>query len=407
MTALRDRLLEFVDQLRRAEVRISVAETLDAMQAVAAAGFERTRMREALAAALIKDEADRPVFDRTFVKFFGRSRSSVAREPQSRSGARAASGGDPQSAAGDPARQTPDHDSESSKLILRPNSPKPEKIESSRAGERESAQRRAQSSSAEREGEGEKQFAAGEGSEAMRHARLASVDRVPFERYSQLEYEIARDALAIVIRRFRARLGRRLRIARRGRIDFRRTIRAAIQRGGSFIDLRMRARRPRHIDIVLVADISGSVRYAATLMLELMAGVRECFHRVRSFVFIDHLAEAGFEEGHLTMTPALDPYARSDFGRVLGELWDQRGELLGPATLLIIMGDARNNRRTARADLIAAIAHQCRAVYWLNPESGARWNTGDSAIKQYAPHVRAVLPAQTLVTLERALAELV
>jgi uncharacterized protein with von Willebrand factor type A (vWA) domain len=245
------------------------------------------------------------------------------------------------------------------------------------------------------------------GLEAHRQARLAAVERTPFERYTELEYEVAHELLMLLVRRFRVRLGRRLRHARRGRVDFRRTIRAALQRGGAMIDLRMRARRPRHVDLVILADISGSVRHAATLMLELVAGVRESFHRVRSFVFIDHLAEAGFEDGHLVMTPALDPYARSDFGRVLAELSERRDELLGPATLLIIMGDGRNNRRPARADLLAEIAHRCRAVYWLNPEAPERWGTGDSAINQYARHVAALLPSGTLRELERGLLEAV
>ena len=75
-------------------------------------------------------------------------------------------------------------------------------------------------------------------------------------------------------------------------------------------------------------------------MLELMAGARGCFRRVSSFVYVDHLAEADFEEGHLVMTPALDLYARSDFGRVLGELWQRRTGLLTRSTIVVIMGDA-------------------------------------------------------------------
>src|SRR5277367_2283351 len=73
MIGLRDAILELITDLRTAGVRISVAESLDAMRAVAAAGIERRRMREALAAALIKEEADRGVFDETFARRFGGS----------------------------------------------------------------------------------------------------------------------------------------------------------------------------------------------------------------------------------------------------------------------------------------------------------------------------------------------
>src|SRR5579864_5039978 len=72
MSTFSDELLRFVGELRAAQVPVSVAETLDAMRAVAAAGLaDRVRVREALAAALIKDEADRSSFDEVFARFFG------------------------------------------------------------------------------------------------------------------------------------------------------------------------------------------------------------------------------------------------------------------------------------------------------------------------------------------------
>jgi len=140
------------------------------------------------------------------------------------------------------------------------------------------------------------------------------------------------------------------------------------------------------------------------LMLELMAGAHGCFRRVSSFVYVDHLAEADFEQGHLVMTPALDLYARSDFGRVLGELWQRRTGLLTRNAIVVIMGDARNNRLPPRIDVVREIARTCRAVVWLNPEDEARWGTGDSVIKQYAREVNVLAPARNLRQLQAALA---
>ena len=245
------------------------------------------------------------------------------------------------------------------------------------------------------------------GLEAGRAAALRAIERMPFAAYSDAEYGAARDALAVIRRRFRIRVARRLRIASAGRIDFRRTIRAALQHGGALGDLRFRARRPRHVDLLILADLSGSVKYASTLMLEIVAGARECFRRMRSLVYIDRIAEAGFERGHLVMTPPLDLYARSDFGRVLGEVRDRRAALLSRTTVIVIMGDGRNNRRPARADLLRDLARTCRAVFWLNPEPPARWNTGDSAIRQYAREVTAMIECANLRDLERGLARVV
>lgn len=416
MKTLRDELVRFVTELRSAGVRVSVAETIDAMNAVAASGLERGRMREAMAAALIKDEADRPAFDQLFSTFFpgaARRTGDGRIKPGDHSTAAPGFGrGENASMRSRPVEEEPHKLGEREKAARKKVQPadqeaahKPQSVEREEEQEARGGQQAGQPASTPR---GEPKSAARAGNrpaagEAGTQARLREVERKPFADYSALEFEQARDALALLVRRFRVRLGRRLKIARRGRIDFRRTIRASIQRGGALAELRYRARRPRHIDLVILADISGSVRYASELALELTAGARAFFRRVRSFVYIDHLAEADFEQGHLVMTPALDLYARSDFGRVLAELWERRGELLSRATVMVIIGDGRNNRRPARADLIREMARTCRAVIWLNPEERERWGTGDSAIFQYEKEVNALIASRDLRELQDGL----
>jgi hypothetical protein len=419
MARLRDQLVNFIAALRDAGVRVSVAESIDAMNAVAAVGLERARMHEALAAALIKDEADRSIFDEAFNRFFAAPRAARGEHPDQRgdqisaAAGRGRPGENPSPRDDAPPRKpdqardgalSSDHDEKSPLSDTKPS----KKIAAAR---RDDAEGKDADRNSDRMRGREERGAADSreesptpGIDAARVARIRAIERRPFDQFSDFEYDEAREALAPLIRRFRIRLGRRLRLAKTGRIDFRRTIRAAMQRGGALIDLNFRARRPRHVDLVILADISGSVRYAAQLMLELMAGARGCFRRVSSFVYVDHLAEADFEQGHLVMTPALDLYARSDFGRVLGELWERRTGLLTRGTIVVIMGDGRNNRLPARADVVREIARTCRGVIWLNPEDPARWGTGDSAIKQYAREVKALVPARNLRELQVALA---
>ena len=405
MSTLGNELLRFINQLREADVRVSIAETIDAMNAIAAAGLERTPMREALAATLIKDEDDRHIFDEIFAIFFASGRQHTddgRRKPGDHSSA-APGAGNVESESPRTAREDK-RPSESANQNREP----PEESQNGRASEideprgSESSKHQEDSAGAANESE-EAGLDKHDGSQSGQRAQLNKILRTPFEQYSDLEYDQARDALAPIARRFRVRLGRRLKMARRGRLDFRRTIRSSIQRGGTLSDLHFRARRPRHIDLLIVADISGSVRYSSTLMLELIAGAADFFRRVRSFVFVDRIAEAEFEGRHLVMTPPLDLYARSDFGRVLGELWERRGELLNRASVLVIMGDGRNNRRPARADLIREMARTCRAVIWLIPEERERWGTGDSAIFQYAREVSALVASRNLRELEDAL----
>jgi len=419
-------LLRFVGELRLAAVPVSVAETLDAMRAVGAAGFaHRALMREALAAALVKDEADRESFDEVFARFFGAGAGAVraAGRRDARSRTASALGGGP-SEQGASARTR----AERARADAPPHGGAPQSAPPQSKYQPEAASAKAPAASGNatpREGAaaaegsgvpqdaappGERAAQAGAGGEAdepgldaRRQAEIRKAQRAPFAAYTDLEYEAARDALAPLARRFRLKLGRRLHAAPRGRVDFRRTIRASLQRGGVLAELRFRARRPRHVDLLILADVSGSVRYCSALMLELVAGVNERFRRVRSFVFIDHLAEAEFADGHVATDPALDLYARSDFGKVLGELCERRSELLSRTTLMVILGDGRNNRRPARADLLRDLRRLCRAVVWLIPEPVERWGTGDSAIYQYVHQIDTLHQCANLGELERSL----
>lgn len=388
---IRARLHEFVVRLRVAGVRISVAESLDAVAAVAAAGLERAHLREALSASLIKDEADRATFDREFERFF-RARAigtHPARQGQSWQGMAGAHGQG--QAGGGPPRPRQPEPSAGSRLRAQPRT---EKRQAEKSGGPE------QASKTDKRAEHE-----GQATSAMpgHLARQRAALNRPLASYTELDYEAAEQTLALLRRRFRLRLGRRLKHARRGRVDIRRTIRAAVSRGGTLIDLKWRARRPRRFDLLILGDVSGSVRYASALMLALIAGARDFFRRVDSFVFIDRLAEAGFEQGHLVMTPPLDLYARSDFGRVLNELLATHRRRLTPATVIVILGDGRNNRRPPRADLLLQARRSCHALLWLTPEPRERWGTGDSAIAAYARVADALIECRDLRALELGL----
>src|SRR6266542_3711913 len=65
------RILEFIGDLRRAEMRISPSEALDALAASAEIGLEdRETFKSALATTLVKESRDLPTFDRLFDLYF-------------------------------------------------------------------------------------------------------------------------------------------------------------------------------------------------------------------------------------------------------------------------------------------------------------------------------------------------
>jgi uncharacterized protein with von Willebrand factor type A (vWA) domain len=358
---VRAALTELVEELRVAGLPISLAESIDALRAAAAAGVEREPLREALAAALVKDEIDRPTYDEVFERFFT-ARASESRRRKGVRQAGATTGAGRGEEAGGMAKR-------------REEKPKP--ADRPQAAEARDVERKRGDTLREREIE--------------RRRRRRRILTRPFRELEPLEADEMPALAEELAHRFRGRLRRRLGAGRRGRLDFRRTLRRSIARGGVPFDLELRRRRPGPIDLVALCDVSGSVRHATDFFAAILAPCRDLLRSLRVFVFVDHAVEATFEAGRLVPHAPVDFHAFSDHGQALLELERQAGAVLGRNALLVVLGDARNNRRPARADALRRLRSRVRALWWLVPEPRARWATGDSALESYRPYCDQVL----------------
>lgn len=362
---MKDRLLGFFAALRQAGLAPSVGETLDAAAAVRLAGIERSVLREALAAALVKDHAERATFDDVFDQHFALpAAAGRARRPHTpREGDGSGRGGE---GAGR-GRPTPE----------------------GRRGERPRDEPRT-----------------GHESRARELAQRRALAAKPFRDMQPDEIEALDDLVADLGRRLRSRFARRQRRVRGGRVDMRRTIRRALSRGGVPVELMFRAPRPGKSDLLALVDVSYSTATAAEFLLSLLAPARRYFRRVTLLAYVDRPCSVSFEAGHIVPHEPLDLNARSDFGNVLKRLEERWDVAVGRNTVLLILGDARNNRRPPRGDLLHRLHQNARRVVWLNPEPVARWNTGDSVMATYARHADAVLAAWSPATLAAALGDL-
>ena len=72
---MQKRMLEFIRALRAAGLRLSLAESQDAMFAVDQAGVERrATFKSAMKATLVKSQRDQPIFDYFFPLFFSNNK---------------------------------------------------------------------------------------------------------------------------------------------------------------------------------------------------------------------------------------------------------------------------------------------------------------------------------------------
>jgi len=226
-----------------------------------------------------------------------------------------------------------------------------------------------------------------------------------------------RKSLAPLSRKLAVRLARKRRHGRKGALDFRSTVRHSLSTGGVPVDPRFRYPRPSKPEIIVIADISGSVASFARFTLHLVHAISSQFSKVRSFVFIDGIDEVtSYFDGvddpseavHRINTEADVVWVdgHSDYGHALTVFWERWGEEITPRTSVLLLGDARNNYHASGSWVIKEIRARARHVYWLNPEPRAYWDSGDSIVGEYANHCDEVVECRTLRQLEAFVGEL-
>jgi uncharacterized protein len=268
------------------------------------------------------------------------------------------------------------------------------------------------------ENEIRRRLVADRGSEALaRSLRKPLPEDVDMMHATREELVAMRKTLQPLSRKLAVRLARKRRHGRRGPLDFRSTMRHSLSTGGVPVDPKFRYPRPSKPEIVVIADISGSVASFARFTLHLVHAISTQFSKVRSFVFIDGIDEVTrFFEGaddpsdavHRINTEAdvIWVDGHSDYGHALTVFWERWGEEMTPKTSVLLLGDARNNYHAPQAWVVKELQARARHVYWLNPEPQTYWDSGDSIVGEYARHCDAVFECRTLRQLERFVGEL-
>ena len=278
--------------------------------------------------------------------------------------------------------------------------------------EREEYEDRIEQFKAEIEAEIRRRLVADRGAEAMaKTLRKPLPEDVEFMHASRDEMQSLRKALYPLTRKLAARLARKRRHGRKGPLDFRNTVRHSLSYGGVPAEPKFKYPRPAKPELMVVADISGSVAAFARFTLMLVYAIQNQFSKVRSFVFIDGIDEVtdyfkateDIQEAiHRVNTEADVVWVdgHSDYGHAFEVFWERWGKDIGPKTTVLLLGDARNNYHASQSWVVKEMRHKARHVYWLNPEPRSYWNTGDSIVGDYATHTDGVYECRNLRQLE-------
>ncbi|MGZ8267849.1 MAG: vWA domain-containing protein [Rhodoplanes sp.] len=201
---------------------------------------------------------------------------------------------------------------------------------------------------------------------------------------------------------------RRLVLDRRGhRIDLRRTLRASLQAGGAFIDLKHLGPRTRMPPLVALLDISGSMGEYTRLFLHFLHAVTDARQRVHSFLFGTRLTNVTRALKTRDPDEALAACSSSvaDWAggtriatslHAFNRLWARR--VLGQGAVVLLITDGLERDTDERlAFEIDRLHRSCRRLVWLNPLlrfSG--FEPKAHGIKAMLPHVDEFRPIHNL-----------
>ena len=327
------RHVDFLEALRGAGLAVSLAEDLDAVAALSALPWsDRTMVRDAYAATLVKKQLQRPTFDALFDLWFPRlvGRSTFATDPDSDDPATVTDG--PEQLAdlrdrladalvsggertladlaveavgrfGEMPGRASGLSGWSAYTTLRRVSPD-ELVEGIVAalvvggrtgGEaRRAAARRVGRFTALVEVDARRRIAEEKGADHVADVAVRpSIDRIDFTSARKADLEEMRREIYPLARRLATRLTQEHHARRRGPLDFRRTVRASMSTGGVPLVTHHKPKRPHRTELVVLCDVSGSVANFAQFTLLLVHALRDQFEKVRAFTFIDHVVDEG------------------------------------------------------------------------------------------------------------------
>jgi uncharacterized protein with von Willebrand factor type A (vWA) domain len=450
---MREEMHRFFRAARGAGVRVSPAESIDAMKAVAEVGFaDRAILRDSLLLTLAKSQDEKQALGDCFDLFFSQPEIQQAAKPEPeaeaadadmRPGESPGAAGSPSPALGDLAQVLLSRDRNaiaaamataahaaalsdiryftqrgifSTRMLdalgierLRDD------LDALTTTDPTQAERLAAALQALRENVRDvvSQALLLYGREESEHLRHEILRHAPLARLERRQVEEMQALIRSIARRLRERYSKPRKRKRRGHLDIRRTLRRNAAWGGvPFLTAWKRRHRDRP-KIVALCDVSGSVAQVSDFFLLLIHSLHEVVDEVRSFAFSGDLIEVSHILDHKTPDEAMREimsrvgFGSSDYGAALADFEQEFMPAVTAKTTVIVLGDARSNNLDPRADILRRISERARRLVWLNPEGRMAWGWGDSEMPRYATFCTVVRQCATARQLERAVSDIV
>jgi uncharacterized protein with von Willebrand factor type A (vWA) domain len=232
----------------------------------------------------------------------------------------------------------------------------------------------------------------------------------PFNSLTDQDMHLLRKEVTRLAATLRTRLALRLKRARGGQLDVKGTLRTNLKYGAVPLEIRHRDHtlKPK---IVVLCDISTSMRHVSELMLSLLFAIQDQISKTHAFSFIDRLEYISpYFDHHLPQQAISDilqkmpsGHYNTDLGFCLQNLQHEYLSTLDHHSTFIIVGDARNNYNDPRLETFRNLANRSRSTIWLNPEAPPLWGSGDSDMLKYMPFCSKAFQVNNLTQLADAI----
>lgn len=238
----------------------------------------------------------------------------------------------------------------------------------------------------------------------LRRSRLGNLDKRDQAEMRKIVDKIAKRLVALY--------ARKRKIKDRGHLDVRQTMRKNYANDGILFSLEWKMRKIDKPKVMAICDVSGSVAAVARFLLQFLYALHDVLSGVRTFAFSGKLIETSdFFERHL-VDEAVDKvmnavgYMSTDYGQSLSDFREGWMDQIDKRTTVLFLGDARSNYSDPRADIMKEIYERSKRVIFLNPEPPPLWGTGDSETRRYKPYTHVMKECSTLNHLERLVEDL-
>jgi uncharacterized protein with von Willebrand factor type A (vWA) domain len=238
-----------------------------------------------------------------------------------------------------------------------------------------------------------------------------------FEALTDAERQQLRLEVRRIITQLRSRAALRRRRGNKGKFDAKGTVRSNLRYGGVPIELKFKQNKLKP-NIVLILDVSQSMRNIVEFMLRFMYELHDQISKMHIYLFYTDLSEIetdvlrligdGKEDAAFERIREAHPYIPygTDLGNGLETLYERHMRHITGRTTVMIVGDGRNNFNASRSDLVKDLGQRAKQLIWLNPESEGQWSHGDSDMLSYQPYCDDVWVVRNLAQLSAAVDKL-